>query len=329
MTVTNLRLAVQHIGFLIFTYGGYLRISLGAYVPCLSCPFVYSCTGYCYLMIFQRSLGLLLLPLTSAFGGPNPLEQVWDNVLNLFSGLAVFTVLVIALGKSWCGWLCPFGLLQDWLTRLRKFFGLRESEILLKHKLQLSWVKYVVLAYLIVTPLMVSLGWLSTEFILAFCNICPAKAIMPLFGGDAQYLAVDVSSTAAAVFSILLLVITAGMLVGMFFKDRFFCLVCPMIAMINLLKPFYLLRIIKEPKACHGCGNCRRTCSMDNETIYRERIKRDVYDADCMGCFKCAESCAADRSLSVKFGPFAVFSSSRRYASRPLAVNLKQNHESN
>lgn len=319
MTVTNLRLAIQHIGFLIFTYGGYLRISLGAYIPCLSCPFVYSCTGYCYLMALQRSLGLLLMPLSPAFASPNAMAIVWSNLLNLFTGLAVFMLLVIILGKSWCGWLCPFGLLQDWLTRLRKFLGLRESEMLLRHKLKLSWIKYAVLLYLIVTPLMVSLGLLSTEFILAFCNICPAKAIMPLFGGDAQYLAVDTSSSIAAVFSILLLAITAGMLVGMFFKERFFCLFCPMIAMINLLKPFHLLKITKEPKACQGCGNCRRTCSMDNETIYRERIKNNVYDTDCMGCFKCTESCAANQSLAIKFGPFKIFSSSRRYAARLFA----------
>ncbi|MDR1044109.1 MAG: 4Fe-4S binding protein [Candidatus Adiutrix sp.] len=326
MTVTKLRLTVQHLGFLIFTYGGYLRISLGAYLPCLSCPFVYSCTGYCYLMIFQRSLGLLLLPLSAALGGPRPGDQVLENALNLFSGLAAFVVLVIVLGKSWCGWLCPFGLLQDWISRLRQAFGLRESEMLLKHKLKLSWIKYAVLIYLVIVPLTVSLGWLSTEFILAFCNICPAKAIMPLFVGDTQYLAVDVSSTAAAVFSILLLAITAGMLVGMFFKERFFCLFCPMMALINLLKPFYLLKVVKEPTACHGCGNCRRTCSMDNETIYRERIKRNVYDADCMGCFKCAEACAADQSLAVKFGPFKIFSSSRHYAARLFA---KVSHEAN
>ena len=316
MTLTNLRLAVQHIGFVIFTYGGYFRISLGGYIPCLSCPFVYSCTGYCYLMGFQRALGTLFLPLTSAFAGPNSTAQVWENLGNFLTGFGIFALLVIILGKSWCGWLCPFGLFQDWVTRLRKFFGIRESEIIMRNKSRLSIVKYIVLAYLIIMPLMVSFGLLSTEFILAFCNICPAKAIMPMFAGDYHYLAVDISTTVAAVFSILLLVITAGMLVGMFFKERFFCLFCPMIAFMNILKPLYLMRLIKEPKACHGCGNCRRTCSMDNETVYRERVKSDVYDADCMGCFKCTEACAADKSLSIKFGPFKVFSSSRRYSAR-------------
>ncbi|MDR2460359.1 MAG: hypothetical protein LBE38_06210 [Deltaproteobacteria bacterium] len=154
------------------------------------------------------------------------------------------------------------------------------------------------------------------DFILAFCNICPAKSIMPLFVGDVQYMALDFSSVISLVFSALLLAITAGMLIGMFFKDRFFCLFCPMLAFVNLYKLLYVLRLAKDPTSCHGCGNCRRTCSMDNETIYRERVKTNVYDADCMGCFKCAEGCAADRTLSVKLGPLKIFNSSRQYAAK-------------
>ncbi|MDR1395275.1 MAG: 4Fe-4S binding protein [Deltaproteobacteria bacterium] len=316
MTVTKLRYIVQHAGFFVFTYGGYFRINLGSSIPCLSCPFVYSCTGYCYLMMFQRALGLLFMPLTSATAGPDPWAGVWSNFLNLLTGLAFFSVLVIILGKSWCGWLCPFGLFQDWITRLRRKLNIRESEIVLKHKEKLSVIKYVLLGYLIIFPLMASLGWLPVDFILAFCNICPAKALMPLFAGDIQYLALDVSTAAALGFSLALLLVTASFLIGMFFKDRFFCLFCPMLALMNFYKALYLLKLTKEPLACHGCGNCRRTCAMDNETVYRERIKSNVYDADCMGCFKCAESCAADQSLMVKLGPLKLFKSSRRYAAR-------------
>ena len=314
MTVTSLRLLVQHIFFVIFTYGGYFRVSLGGNIPCLSCPFVYSCGGYCYLMLFQRALGTLFVPLVT--GGSAAASQVLTNLQNIGYGFLIFGLFVIVLGKTWCGWLCPFGVLQDWVTRLRKWMGIRESEIILRNKMRLSWLKYAVLAYTIIVPLIASTRIISNEFILAFCNICPAKALMPLFEGDTRYLAIDVSNTVSAVFSVLLLAITSGMLVGMFFKERFFCLFCPMLALNNLFKKLYLLRLIKDPKACHGCGSCRRTCAMDNETVYRERISSNVYDADCMACFKCTESCAADKTLSAKFGPFKLFSSTRRYAAR-------------
>ncbi|MDR3154893.1 MAG: 4Fe-4S binding protein [Deltaproteobacteria bacterium] len=314
MKITSIRLAVQHLAFLVFTYGGSLRISLGAFIPCLSCPFVYSCTGYCYLLMFQRSLGTLLLPFAAAYGAADPWETFWRNLAMIGGGFLVFSLLVIILGKAWCGWLCPFGLVQDWITRLRKALRIRESEFILRHKLRLSSVKYWLLGYAALMPLLASAGLLPPDFILAFCNICPAKAIMPLFGGDAQYLSADMSTAAAFGFSLALLAATAAATVGMFFKDRFFCLFCPMLAFVNLYRRLFALRIAKDPAACHGCGNCRRTCSMDNETIYRERIRSRVYDPDCMGCFKCAEGCAADGSLLVKLGPWRLFSSSRRYA---------------
>ncbi|MDR0548189.1 MAG: 4Fe-4S binding protein [Deltaproteobacteria bacterium] len=316
MTVTKLRYITQHVAFLLFTYGGFFRINLGQSIPCLSCPFIYSCTGFCYLMMLQRALGLMFLPLNAAFGGPDPWFAVREAGGQLLIGLLIFSILVVILGKSWCGWLCPFGLIQDWITRLRRKLGIRESEIILKKKEKLTVIKYILLAYLIIMPILAGLGVLPFDFILAFCNICPAKALMPLFAGDAQYIALDTSTRVALGFSLALLAITASMLIGMFFKDRFFCLFCPMLALLNFYKKLYVLKLAKEPLACHGCGNCRRTCSMDNETVYRERVKSDVYDTDCMGCFKCVEGCAADKSLQVKVGPLKVFTSSRRYASR-------------
>ncbi|MDR1041303.1 MAG: 4Fe-4S binding protein [Deltaproteobacteria bacterium] len=314
MKITSLRLIVQHLAFLVSTYGGGRGISLGAYVPCLSCPFIYSCSGFCYLLIFQRTLGTLLTPVIWLAGGDTgPLD--WDNFIGFWKGLLIFSLLVILLGKSWCGWLCPFGLVQDWITRLRRLLRVRESELSLRAKERISLIKYALLLLLVVAlPVAASTGALPQEFLLAFCGICPAKAVMPLFGGDAQYLALDYSSGAALGFSIALLLVTGAILVASFVKDRFFCMICPMLALINLYRRLYVMRLVKSPPSCRGCGNCRRTCSMDNDTVYRERETAYVYDADCMGCFKCSEGCPSDGSLSVKFGPFSLFRSSRKYA---------------
>jgi NAD-dependent dihydropyrimidine dehydrogenase PreA subunit len=87
-----------------------------------------------------------------------------------------------------------------------------------------------------------------------------------------------------------------------------------MLAMINLFSRLHLLRLVKEPSACHGCGSCRRTCAMDNDTIYQERHQNRVYDPDCLGCFKCSEGCSTDHSLSIRFGPLKLFSSSPKYS---------------
>lgn len=318
ITVTRLRLLVQHLSFLILTYGASFRIFLGYNIPCFSCPFVYSCSGHCYLMMLQRQFGSLFVPLVT--GGPEVAEeamaQVLTNLGNIAVGFGMFALLVILLGKVWCGWICPFGLVQDWLTLLRQKLGIREAVMSEKLKRRLSWIKYALLAYLIAVPVLASLRLIPSEFVLAFCHICPGKSLMPLFNGVTRNLALEVGTPAAMGLSVTLLVVTGGMLVGMFLKERFFCLFCPMLALMNLLKKLHLLKLVKEPHACRGCGNCRRSCFSDIETVYRQKTSCDVYDPDCMSCFKCAEHCDADSALKIKFGPFTLFSSSRRYTAR-------------
>ncbi|BBO82568.1 hypothetical protein DSCO28_31340 [Desulfosarcina ovata subsp. sediminis] len=53
MKVANLRLTIQHIMFVILTYGGRFGVDLGYALPCFSCPFVSGCGGGCYLMALQ------------------------------------------------------------------------------------------------------------------------------------------------------------------------------------------------------------------------------------------------------------------------------------
>jgi polyferredoxin len=258
-------------------------------------------------------------PLASAAFGSGSWSQAWSTLGYFLSGLGVFAALAIVLGKSWCGWLCPFGVVQDWVTRLRRLLGIREAELGEPHKRRISKLKYVLLLYMTLMPILYSAGLLSRDFVLAFCNICPAKILMPLTTLDASRLGLMGGTSPRALFSVALLAITGGVAVGIFLKERFFCLMCPMLAMINVLGRFQLLRLSKEPSACRGCGGCRRTCSMDNSAIWRERISSRVQEADCLGCFTCAEGCATDGSLSVKFGPATLFTSSSAHAARALA----------
>jgi polyferredoxin len=257
-------------------------------------------------------------PIVQALVGTGSWTQAWNSTTYFLGGLAVFVGLVILLGKSWCGWLCPFGVVQDWLSRIRRLFKIRESEILLNNKQRISMLKYVLLFYLLFLPSLSGFGLLPRDFVLAFCNICVAKLIMPMVTGDLNHWILGASGGARYIYAVILLLLTGSMSIGMFFKDRFFCLFCPMLAIIDLLRPFHILRLAKDPSACRGCGNCRRNCSMDNQTIYLERVKKRVYDPDCLGCFTCSEGCASDDSLSVRFGPLTLFSSSRRYSSRNL-----------
>ena len=303
MRLTSLRLLVQHLSFVILVYGGRFGVSLGPALPCFACPYVAGCGGYCYLMGLQGYIGFGMG--TGVFG---------PEGLRALGYFALFAALVAFWGKAWCGWVCPFGLVQDWLTALRKKLGWREAIISAPALAKLSRVKYVLLAYLVLAPPLVTSGLIHPDFYLPFCNLCPAKALMPLFAGETRYLALDMTNPVTTFFSTALLVISGGMLVGMFFKERFFCLFCPLLALIHLLKPLTFLRLVKAPQICHGCGACRRLCPLDIEKVYQERERADVQAGDCLNCGRCVESCPSDRALGFRWLGLKLVESSRRRA---------------
>jgi len=306
LTVTSLRTAVQYLSFIVFMYGGRFGVNLGSAIPCFACPYVRGCGGQCYLMGLQGVFGVGM-SFEAMRGAPLVTALGW---------LLVFIILVAALGKTWCGWLCPFGLFQDWFSLLRRKLGIRERILTEKAKRALAPIKYILLVYLLVLPPLVTAKILHQDFQLPFCNICPGKSLLPLFTGNAQYLALNLSNAVTLTFSVLLLIITGVMLVGMFFKDRFFCIFCPLLALIHLAKPLTLLRLTKNVDSCTGCGNCRRACLMDISEVSAERSQPDVQTGECIDCARCAESCTANGALRLKWFRFNLFSSSRLYASR-------------
>ncbi|MDR2423062.1 MAG: 4Fe-4S binding protein, partial [Deltaproteobacteria bacterium] len=253
MRIARVRNAVQWLSFLILMYGGRVGIHLGSSLPCFACPFVPGCGGYCYLMGLQGYIGFGL------FAG----QAAGKEILVALGWFVVFVALVMALGKAWCGWVCPFGLIQDWLSWLRNKLGIRERLLSPKAKNILGSVKYVFLAVIVVVPPLISAKALPPDLYLPFCSICPGKLLLPLFAGETQYLSINLDNPVTLWVSLSLIAVTAVSLAGAFYKDRFYCLFCPLLALIHVLRPLTALKLVKEPKACVGCGACRRNCQMD------------------------------------------------------------------
>ncbi|WP_022668603.1 4Fe-4S binding protein [Desulfospira joergensenii] len=302
--VERLRIFSQHIGFLFFMYGGRLGIDLGNSLPCFSCPFVSGCAGHCYLMALQRSHVGFQTGFDLIFSGAF-IHILWPFVL--------FLLFFIPLSKLWCSWLCPFCLFQDWISWIRKKLKIREMIMTQKIRQNLKPVKYVLLALLILIPMAIANFKLHPDWGLPFCRICPAKPILPLFAGNPDHFHIDFTNTVTLSFTLVSMLLTAGFLVGIFFKERFFCLFCPMLALMHLLKKISPVRFEKKIEACSGCGNCQRMCPMDIEDVFFEKNKKDVLTQDCLGCMACVESCPGNGVLTYKWLGFKLFSSSKHY----------------
>ncbi len=206
----------------------------------------------------------------------------------------VLLVPTLLLGRIFCNWICPYGILHQftgWLFNRRE----AKEKIDSNRYRKLFAVKYYILAAMIVAAVCSSLqiGLLDpicllhrsiTTAILPALNM-PAEGI---FGDSKHHLL-------AWVIGFLLL-----FLVGMnLIIPRFFCRVlCPLGATLGILSRFAIWRIERDPVKCTDCDLCLQSCegACDPHTHLRK--------SECFVCFNCIEDCPHD-ALKFAFLPTA------------------------
>lgn len=303
--VDRLRFHVQWIAFVALVYGGHFAFALGNSLPTFACPFTPGRGGTCYLFAVQHQLNL-----------------GWKDVLGgrgigLLVGLATFAAFFAVLGKAWCGFLCPLGTLQDWLTRLRARLRWRPAAYAPGTFATLSWVKWGLLAVLLLIPLgmansLLGLPRLSADWSTAWCQVCPGRTLLALLGGDPRQLAIDFSSPTLLVLTALGMAVTGLVLVGALVRKRFFCLFCPMLALQHVFSRISLLRLRKTGSACTRCGDCHRACDMGIVSIADDVVSRDMVVDDCTLCLKCVAACPEERCLEATFAGLPIYQSTPR-----------------
>ena len=80
--------------------------------------------------------------------------------------LGMLAVAAIILGRLFCGWLCPFGLYQDLLTRIRKSARLRHLNFSDKTNAKLGQSRYIIIAvFMILSVIFASYAIFGTQLI--------------------------------------------------------------------------------------------------------------------------------------------------------------------
>ncbi len=300
--ITRFRFYTQITLFILLVYGGVLAIDLGNSLPTFACVFGDKRGGTCYFWALQHGLTISFDQIIS-----------WRG-FGFLKGLLTFFLLFILFNKAWCGWACPLGTLQDWITKLRQKLKIRSSEYSPKAFQRLKKIKYILLALIILIPLGISNSVagspkLSHEFGTPFCMICPGRTLLPLFTGDISQLTVDLSSKTKLVLTALGMGITGLFLVGAFVKKRFICFYCPMSAFHYVFSKASFLGLKKEGSKCTRCGNCYNVCDMGIREIADDVVSKNIVKDDCVMCFNCVAVCPEEGCLEVTMVKGSVYKS--------------------
>lgn len=182
-------------------------------------------------------------------------------------------------GRFICGWLCPFGLVQDLFYKI-PFIKKRKN--LPGHNI-LVWLKYVILAvFVILLPLtVVDLIGQGSPW---FCKyICPSGTL----GAGIPLVAMNESLRSAAgglfVWKMGLLFLVIVLCLWVY---RPFCkYLCPLGAIYSAFNPIALYRYQVDKEKCTKCGKCRKACKMDI------KVWEKPNHPECIRCGECVAAC--------------------------------------
>ena len=246
----------------------------------------------------------------------------------VFKGLLwslVILIPTIFLGRFFCGWICPLGTLNHWLSAIRSERIKRKGKkrILSNKYKKYQRIKYYIFLSFIAAALLGtlqvglfdplsflarSLGTvvLPTAHTAADGILSSAKSVGwgPLMAG-AQFVYDLISPILLpfrqAHFHTILTIgsLFIGALVMNRIYTRFWCRgICPLGAMLGIFSRFAIFGLEKDEKSCDQCQLCQMHCQGADNPIVGEKW----HQAECHLCLNCQSDCPQN-SLKFKFFP--------------------------
>ncbi|MCS7230921.1 MAG: FMN-binding protein [Elusimicrobiota bacterium] len=198
---------------------------------------------------------------------------------NLFFWILILLTLfgVVFFGRLYCGWLCPFGALSEFLFRIKKFIETRykkslgkevgiefiEDNVLVKYLRKFEkyyrYVKYIILLIILFLPAAIILEPFYYTFV--FYKSSLIKIIYSVF---------------ILIFCIIFIRIWC----------RYFC---PLGGFLALFSKISLFRLKFEDNNCLRCEICKISCPMN--AIVEQDKKLKILHSECILCNICRKIC--------------------------------------
>ena len=194
-----------------------------------------------------------------------------------FALMVIGFVLAILFGPVFCGWVCPLGTVQEWVSSLGKKFFKRRFNHFVPAKLDslLRYTRYLVLAWVLYMT--------ATTGTLVFISYDPYNALFNLWSSE------------VAVGGVIVLAVTLGLSL---FVERPWCkYACPYGAVLGISNLFRIFSIRRSETTCKADGACSIMCPMNIAVD----TKTTVRDHQCISCLECTSEAICPVAKTVVF----------------------------
>lgn len=245
--------------------------------------------GYATGTIYRGPLKTVCVPGLNCYSCPGALGSCPIGSLQAVAGsrnhqfsfyIVGFLILFGSIfGRFICGWLCPFGLVQDLLYKI-PFFQKRKN--MPGHKVLVKMKYIILILFVLVLPMAVTnIAGMGDPW---FCKyICPSGTLfagLPLVAMNTPLQGAIGELFSWKVF--LLIVIT---ILSIWYYRPFCKYLCPLGAAYSAFNPIALYRYQVKEEACTKCGKCQKVCKMDI------KVWENPNSPECIRCGDCIKNC--------------------------------------
>ncbi|MBQ7294969.1 MAG: 4Fe-4S binding protein [Clostridia bacterium] len=249
-------------------------------------------TGFLKGKIYTGKLKYFCVPGLNCYSCPGALGSCPIGALQAVfgSGSHKFAFYVIGFlmfvgavcGRFVCGWLCPFGLIQDLIHKIPFFKKIKTF----KGDKILRYLKYVILALFVIILPMFALD----EYKMSdpwFCKyICPAGTLeggLPL-----AVLNEGIRASIGWLYAYKVVILVVLVIVSLIIYRPFCKYICPLGAIYSAFNKISVFKLRCDESKCVSCGKCARVCKMNVDPT------KIPDSTECIRCGKCVSECPVD-----------------------------------
>lgn len=197
------------------------------------------------------------------------------STLGIIIGLTI--IITIVFGPIICGFICPFGAIQDLAAKIgKKKFKRKYNKFISKElDLQLKNLRYL--------TLIVTVFLTATSSVALLESINPYHAFLGIFNKK---------------FSILGFIVLIIILITSIFIQRPWCrYLCPYGATLGLFNKIKIFRIIRKDSTCVKCNKCNNSCPMGINIIEEDAIRNE----SCISCLECVDEKVCPKANTITY----------------------------